>query len=679
MCGIATYVTTNNKQASQLEQLKETENNYDAGITAEDVYKSYEGGEIIKINTADELLKIGSNEQKYINGKIYTFGTNATYELEGDIEFTGDFREVASKIKENNIVINGNDHQIVVTTASGTKEYYTKYSKYYIATNKYGYVLDGLELYYDGIDNTGTGEHSRTATTWKDLSGNNHDGTLNNFGNSIISGWGKDYLSFDGINDWVNCGVINNDYATLDICYMLKSKQEEYIAVIDNMQGGGMGITIWENKLKDCVAYLNGAYRKTESETMIAKNEITSTTLSYDGKRMAIYKDGKEMSAKEYTGVISPPQNSTVMAIGCNPIGNSIDGDMADVIVYSTRIYNRGLTEEETSINNSTDERRYKNNEIIPIYTAEQLLKIGSNEEVTISQTNKKYKFSTNAKYELKNDITLSSDFSTIANRIKNGEIELVGGNYKIIDSNSNYYTEASSYCVAVNKYGYISNGLILYYDGIDNSGSGHTDPNSTWKDLSGNGNDATIAGTCHWTSNSLDIRQGNVGTITQKTTFSGLKSFTLLITGDFYTATATNVWPRIISTNGNYADEYEKIIGLDLSISNKNEIVDLRTSNGSADTYYYVWLGAKYGYAVTHSANWNYDTKKLIRMTGSNETEVTITKFTNINCSQIAMGYGRNNTCGLFRYHKVQLYNRSLSDEEMSVNNRNDKIRFDM
>lgn len=125
MCGIATYVTTNNKQASQLEQLKETENNYDAGITAEDVYKSYEGGEIIKINTAEELLKIGSNEQKYINGKIYTFSPNATYELEGDIEFTGDFSEVANKIKENNIIIVGNNYQIIVTSENGTKEYYT--------------------------------------------------------------------------------------------------------------------------------------------------------------------------------------------------------------------------------------------------------------------------------------------------------------------------------------------------------------------------------------------------------------------------------------------------------------------------------------------------------------------------------------------------------------------------
>ena len=587
MYGIATYVSVSNKQTTQLEKLKELEESYNTELTQEDIYKSYEGGEIIEINTVDELLKIGSNEKKYIDGKIYTFSTNATYELKGDIEFTGNFREVAKKIKDNNIIINGNNHQIVATTSSGTKEYYTKYSKYYIATNKYGYVLDGLELYYDGIDNTGTGNHSRTTNTWKDLSGNNRDGTLNNFGNSIITGWGKDYLSFDGINDWVNCGELNNENFTFDICYMLKSNQEEKISLLGNWEEGGGGIAI-SNNYYDMGVYIDGSYKKVGSNTNSRKNKKTSATMVYDGNRICGYKDGESIGESESTGTYGMPQNNAVLAIGANPKGsNDVDGDFADVMVYSTRIYNRGLTEEEVQINNNADKRRYKNNITIPIYTAEQLLKIGSNEEITISQNNQKYKFSTNATYELKNDITLSSSFSTIANKIKNGEIELIGENYKIIDSSSNYYTEGSSYCVAVNKYGYISNGLILYYDGIDNSGSGHKNPNTTWKDLSGNGNDGTIAGTCHWTENSLDIRQGNTGTITQKTTFSGLNSFTLLLAGNFNTNTSSEVWAIIISTNGSYKDVYEKVNGVDYAISRKSTNIDSYASNGNVSNCY--------------------------------------------------------------------------------------------
>ena len=191
---------------------------------------------IIPISTKDQLLKIGTGEVLEIDGKLYAFGTSNTYELKNNLEFTGDYREAASRIQNNNITIKGNNYEIVVTTAEGTQEYYTEHSKYYIATNKYGYVLDGLQAYYDGIDNTGTGTHDRTATIWKDLSGNGNDATLNNFGTTPTSGWGNNYLSFDGVNDWVNCGEINDEYATLDIAFLMKSSFNGLNNIIGNMQ-----------------------------------------------------------------------------------------------------------------------------------------------------------------------------------------------------------------------------------------------------------------------------------------------------------------------------------------------------------------------------------------------------------------------------------------------------------
>lgn len=236
--GIAGYVQVSNKQAGQLAQLNEMEKAYNSGTTLEEEYNAYGGGEIIPISTTEQLLKIGNNEEVYINGKIYTFGKDATYVLEQDFEFNGDFKETANRIKNDKILIEGNEHKIIATNSSGIQEYYTKESKYYIATNKYGYVLDGLQLYYDGIDNTGTGEHSLTTTTWKDLSGNGRDGTLKEFGMNAISGWGKDNLSFDGVNDWVNCGELNSEYVTLDVAYMLKSDFSQDIKILGNWENG---------------------------------------------------------------------------------------------------------------------------------------------------------------------------------------------------------------------------------------------------------------------------------------------------------------------------------------------------------------------------------------------------------------------------------------------------------
>lgn len=52
---------------------------------------------------------------------------------------------------------------------------------------------------------------------------------------------------------------------------------------------------------------------------------------------------------------------------------------------------------------------------------------------------------------------------------------------------------------------GYIKDGLILHLDAINNTGSGHSNTTNTWKDLSGNGNDATLIGfdtTSGWQEN---------------------------------------------------------------------------------------------------------------------------------------------------------------------------------
>ena len=40
------------------------------------------------------------------------------------------------------------------------------------------YIYSNLTQWYDGIDNTGTGVHNPTATTWTDLTGNNNHGLL---------------------------------------------------------------------------------------------------------------------------------------------------------------------------------------------------------------------------------------------------------------------------------------------------------------------------------------------------------------------------------------------------------------------------------------------------------------------------------------------------------------------
>lgn len=62
------------------------------------------------------------------------------------------------------------------------------------------YAKNGLVLMLDGENNTGIG-HSKTATTWKDLSGNENNATLANFNNTSRSGWFSNGIAFDGKDD----------------------------------------------------------------------------------------------------------------------------------------------------------------------------------------------------------------------------------------------------------------------------------------------------------------------------------------------------------------------------------------------------------------------------------------------------------------------------------------------
>lgn len=50
----------------------------------------------------------------------------------------------------------------------------------------------------------------------------------------------------------------------------------------------------------------------------------------------------------------------------------------------------------------------------------------------------------------------------------------------------------------------YVEDGLITYLDGINNTGNGHSNETTLWKDLSNHGNDATLYNNPTWSNNSL-------------------------------------------------------------------------------------------------------------------------------------------------------------------------------
>ena len=315
----------------------------------------------IPISTSEQLLKIGTGEEITINGIHYVFDTGKTYLLQNDIEYTGSYDNIAQLIQNNEITFEGQGHQIIVTNDSGEKEYYTENSKYYIATNQYGYVLEGLQLYYDGIDNTGTGTHSNTTTIWKDLSGNNRDGTLQNM--DITSCWEEDELKFDGIDDYVLIAEMNYDNITLEaVCTKLTNSR---VQIISNVDTGGYGIYQDSNYRFGFEVYIaeNQAYSRVLQNTQTTDmfNSRYSVSGSYDGKTMKIRTSSGETNYQELAieGTIGKPNNSTHIILGANPTGTQTQNEYLNGSISSVRIYNRALTDEENAVNYLNDRERY--------------------------------------------------------------------------------------------------------------------------------------------------------------------------------------------------------------------------------------------------------------------------------------------------------------------------------
>ena len=100
------------------------------------------------------------------------------------------------------------------------------------------YIEDGLVLYFDGINNVGSGDnnHDSSSTTWKNLCDTENDGELKG------PVWGENCLIFDGINDWVSIGEMNYSDITIEAVVENSQVNDKETVYVGNWQSGGYGL-----------------------------------------------------------------------------------------------------------------------------------------------------------------------------------------------------------------------------------------------------------------------------------------------------------------------------------------------------------------------------------------------------------------------------------------------------
>lgn len=231
------------------------------------------------------------------------------------------------------------------------------------------YVVDGLELWFDGAENTRIG-HSSALSSWEDLSGNKHD--MYCVGNTTgtypkTAQCGHNYVAFDGSTMFYN----NDDIAslrtfnngTLEIVFEQETS--------DSVQGIITTYTGTESiQQSDRIKNKGIWYRPASNGYRINTIDANDTSsgfimdvptgkiafsVSYVGDNYNVAVNGNTIS--DFTKGGTMPCNRT-FAVGAKAYEI---GDLYGFFgkIYTIRYYNRVLTPEEIAQNLSVDRKRF--------------------------------------------------------------------------------------------------------------------------------------------------------------------------------------------------------------------------------------------------------------------------------------------------------------------------------
>ena len=370
-----------------------------------------------------------------------------------------------------------------------------------------GYVTDGLVVYWDAIDNVGTGTHDPNAATWKNLGTGGSDYDL-----TIYHGvWADGNSLSNGICKLAAYGSTYYTYTTGEF-------------VIDSYKDAYSGDTvryIFADKDRGLVIQNNLAEfepHKCMTDFGFAASKPGGIhTLAYDHGNDLPYFDGGAgtFSSEASAGFHgrSPYYDKFFLGVNTNKdpdfegaeYGRGFHGKY-----YAIRLYSRSLTAAEIARNQGVDAARFKG--VVPSTGA---VVIASNfSDLAGSEPNgiyfpEEWTFSSGA--ATKN--VRGFDWSCSGYRIQTWDpstsswgapttVTAAGGNVEWTSPAGTDFASrritwlwqpvsgmrsAADYAAS----DYVSEGLAVYWDAIDNAGTGTHDPNAaTWKNLGTGGSD---------------------------------------------------------------------------------------------------------------------------------------------------------------------------------------------
>ena len=357
-----------------------------------------------------------------------------------------------------------------------------------------------------------------------------------------------------------------------------------------------------------------------------------------------------------------------------------------EIIEQTKEIYDN--SESITDIYNS-----YFADEVIPIYTVEQLLKIGTGDNIVIKEAgNKIYNFGQDGTYMLMNDLefdvadwegALGEDgFIPIGDiELENGgKVDFEGNNHKItvVDSQNYQYLEdhkrifekENNYAIYYTIDDYVKTDLVLWLDGIENTRNGHNSSATVWEDLSEK-NDDIILTNVTWNENSA--------------IFNGIDSYGTGSKGNFTKGCTIEV---VFMTDKSVSNAYG-LAGYSCTSSNTNRPNIFINANNKAyasmstsaadmklESNIPILIGEKNYLTLTSK-------KFFVNGTVYTHTNSITSSYTTTNKFLIGNYWHRdetsfyNNAVLNGQIYEVRVYDRNLSNEEIEFNRKVDQYRF--
>ena len=287
----------------------------------------------------------------YGNYNVYYYHNNDYYVL--NKYYNGSSNEYTRAGSLKDVLFASGENFATISTTIPSRAYYS--FAYKNLSEDIGYVTDGLILHYDGIKNTATG-HSSTTATWKDLSGTGNDGNLNE------CAWNESFLNFDGQNDYVNAHKIDlkdNTSFTYDVVLFFNTNQNHSVIMgnFSNEIGGSvLGIDdIKDNYLKfHTKSYSNHKINSTKGLNDDKKHHISAIYNRELGK-LYLYIDGKLDQSGDVSNDLNYPDLNFCIGMWSSTNTQFFKGN-----IYSMKVYNKALSEQEIVQNFNIDNARFK-------------------------------------------------------------------------------------------------------------------------------------------------------------------------------------------------------------------------------------------------------------------------------------------------------------------------------